>query len=177
MKRVLTDRPHATGQHIEVLDVHRGAHWISLSDPGVLYCDIDGTIADLRHRRIHVESKPKNWKLFEDSMHLDSPVQPIVDAVNAMAQSGWIVVMMTGRGAQSREVTLDWLDRHEVSFHRIYMRAAKDYRKDSIVKYELFQSAVADGFAPDVVLDDRDQVVEMWRENGVACIQVAKGDF
>ena len=27
------------------------------------------------------------------------------------------------------------------------------------------------------VFDDRDKVVQMWRENGVPCFQVAKGDF
>ena len=29
----------------------------------------------------------------------------------------------------------------------------------------------------DMVFDDRNQVVDMWRKNGLTCFQVADGDF
>ncbi len=46
-----------------------------------------------------------------------------------------------------------------------------------IVKAELLDQIVADGFSPVMAFDDRNQVVEMWRARGIPCAQVAPGDF
>jgi hypothetical protein len=58
------------------------------------------------------------------------------------------------------------------------MRAEKDNRKDSIIKRELFDKHIRDKYHVDFVLDDRDQVVRMWRrELGLTCLQVNYGNF
>jgi hypothetical protein len=57
------------------------------------------------------------------------------------------------------------------------MRSDNDYRADFIVKEELLAQLRADGYNPVMAFDDRQQVVDMWRENGLICAQVAKGDF
>ena len=57
------------------------------------------------------------------------------------------------------------------------MRPAGDRRRDSIVKAELFDRKVRDEYRVLVVLDDRKQVVDMWRSLGLTCLQVAEGDF
>jgi hypothetical protein len=57
------------------------------------------------------------------------------------------------------------------------MRPAADSRKDSIVKAELFWEHVAPHWNVRGVIDDRDQVVAMWRALGLMCAQVAPGDF
>lgn len=162
---------------VKVTDVHLGDFYIFSKMGGTLFCDIDGTIADLAHRRVYVASKPKNWPAFEKTMNLDLPIPYVIEAVRALRGSGWKVVMCTGRGAQNKQVTVDWLGKHGVGYDAIYTRAAKDYRRDDIIKEELLVQARADGFDPDVVFDDRNQVVDMWRRVGVPCVQVAEGDF
>jgi hypothetical protein len=58
------------------------------------------------------------------------------------------------------------------------MRGTRDVRKDSLVKFEMFVSFVKDQFEVDFVLDDRDQVVDMWRnELHLPCFQVNYGNF
>jgi hypothetical protein len=58
------------------------------------------------------------------------------------------------------------------------MRAPKDQRKDSIVKKELFEESVRNNYNILFALDDRNQVVDMWRkELGIKCLQVNYGDF
>jgi hypothetical protein len=57
------------------------------------------------------------------------------------------------------------------------MRAAKDNRRDDVVKRELYKRHVRDHFDVLFVLDDRTQVVRMWRSRGLVCFQVAPGDF
>lgn len=85
---------------------------------------------------------------------------------------------MTGRGAEHLGVTMDWLEAHAIPYDAIYTRPAGDSRRDDIVKHELFWEYVA---SPDLlvagVLDDRNQVVDMWRGVGLTCLQVNYGDF
>jgi len=57
------------------------------------------------------------------------------------------------------------------------MREAQDTRKDSIVKQELYQKYVQDKYNVSFILDDRQQVVDMWRSFGLTVFQVAEGDF
>lgn len=160
-----------------VPDVHLGDYHIDLEPAGVLVCDIDGTVADLTHRRVYITTKPKNWPAFERSMHLDAPIWPIIRAVAILFDQGWTIVMASGRGAQNKAVTEKWLADNGVSYHALYMRAEKDYRQDYIVKGELLEQMRQDGYDPTVVFDDRNQVVDMWRANGIPCVQVAHGDF
>ena len=180
---------------VVVDDVHLGRTHIWKGMKGTLFCDIDGTIADLTHRRVYVASKPKNWPAFERGIPHDLPIQNIIDAVNELYDAGWTVVMCTGRGAQNKDVTVAWLEKYGVKYHAIYTRALyevdedgepkltrkgklqRDHRRDDIIKEELLMQARADGFDPDIVFDDRNQVVDMWRRVGVPCVQVAEGDF
>jgi hypothetical protein len=74
-------------------------------------------------------------------------------------------------------LTEQWLAKHEVPYAGLFMRPAGDSRKDSIVKRELFDRHVAATWAVRGVIDDRKQVVEMWRAIGLMCAQVAPGDF
>lgn len=177
-------------------DVHKGPFSIWVGMKGTVFVDIDGTVADLTHRRVYVRSKPKNWPAFERAIPQDTPIQWVIDAVNRLYDAGWTVVMMSGRSEKSKNVTVEWLAKHGVKYHAIYMRRKfeyeadgvtpkltrlgkplGDFRRDDIVKRELLDVARADGYTPDVVFDDRDQVVAMWRSNSIPVVQVAEGDF
>jgi len=57
------------------------------------------------------------------------------------------------------------------------MRATGDNRKDSIVKKEIYEGIIKPVFDVKFVLDDRNQVVEMWRSLGLTVLQVADGNF
>lgn len=74
-------------------------------------------------------------------------------------------------------VTEKWLYDNQIPYDGLRMRALGDYRADNIVKKEILDQFLEEGVNPTVVFDDRNQVVEMWRENNIPCIQVAKGNF
>jgi hypothetical protein len=58
------------------------------------------------------------------------------------------------------------------------MRKNNDQRKDSIIKFELFENHIKDKYYVELVVDDRQQVVDMWRRKlGLTCLQVDYGDF
>lgn len=160
-------------------DTHLGPQEINPSEVKLLLCDIDGTVADLTHRRHYVATKPKNWPAFNENIHLDKPINWVIDIVNKLHYGGTKVVMCSGREGTTiiKRKTKNWLLENGVLHNDLYMRKAMDYRGDDIVKKELLDQIRKDYGEPDLVLDDRDRVVQMWRDNGVRCIQVNEGDF
>lgn len=137
------------------------------AEPAVLV-DIDGTVALMEGR------SPFDWsRVGEDLVN-----QPVVDYVRMLHDRGFRIVFLSGRSDECRADTEQWLAGHVgVPYAGLFMRAAGDYRKDSFVKLDLFDEHVRDNWDVHSVLDDRAQVVEMWRSLGLTVLQVAEGDF
>ncbi|WP_157976840.1 phosphatase domain-containing protein [Taibaiella helva] len=58
------------------------------------------------------------------------------------------------------------------------MHITGDSRKNAIVKKQLFDEAIRDRYYIEFVLDDRNQVVDMWRDElKLPSFQVYYGDF
>ena len=64
-----------------------------------------------------------------------------------------------------------------LSFSAIYMRGDTDFRPDDELKKGFLDKMRKDGFNPVMAVDDRQQVVDMWRRRGLTCFQVAEGNF
>lgn len=142
--------------------------------------DVDGTLADCEHRLGYVRTKPKNWKAFFEASKFDPPYEDIVWLVKTLHSAGNKILIVTARSENEREMTTTWLREKaglEGIYERMYMREANDPRDDRVVKKELLEQIYKDGYTPFMVLDDRDGVVAMWREEGVRCLQVRPGDF
>lgn len=142
--------------------------------------DIDGTIADATHRLHHITGEKKDWPAFFDACVDDAPIEHIIGLVETLLEYEYSpgVVFVSGRSDRVRQQTIDWLERHLfMKGFDLYMRKDGDFRPDHVVKLELLAQIRADGFEPIMAFDDRNQVVEMWRANGIPCAQVAPGDF
>lgn len=146
-------------------------------DKKIFVFDVDGTLANITHRQVFLRSKPKNWPAFNKNMHLDNPHTDIIWLAKTFSELGHTIVICSGRGSENRQITIDWLNKHSVPFNALYMRELGDYRADNIVKLELLEKIREDFGNPFMVFDDRNSVCQMWRENGVRCLQVAPGDF
>jgi predicted kinase len=128
--------------------------------------DIDGTLA-LRNNRTPFEYK----KVGRDNVN-----QPVYNMVYNYAQAGE-VILLSGREDSCRKETEAWLKQYEVPYTYLYMRKAGDYRQDAVIKREIFEDCIKGKYYIQYVLDDRDQVVDMWRELGLLTLQVWYGDF
>jgi predicted kinase len=141
--------------------------------PKAFLVDVDGTLAHMTTRG------PFDWKrVGEDDV--DRVVADIVGFVHdGSFEYGdpYETIVMSGRDETCRAETEAWLNLHHVPWHKLIMRPAGDMRKDSIVKAELFDRYVRDNYDVQFVLDDRNQVVDMWRAMGLTCLQVAEGNF
>lgn len=145
----------------------------------VIVFDIDGTLANIEHRRQFVASKPKNWKAFTAGIPNDTPHDEIVWLAKTFWEQGpnQKIILCSGRGEESREATVKQMGDFGVRFHKLFMRQAKDYRRDDIVKVELLSQIREEFGEPFLWFDDRQQVVDAIRAQGVKVLQVAPGDF
>ena len=137
--------------------------------------DLDGTLADCSHRLHHIKQPRKDWNAFFEACSKDGPIPHMVELARHLMKVEKLV-FVSGRSDQVRRETEDWLTEHGLA-GPLYMRGVHDKRPDFIVKAELLDRLVRDGWRPIMAFDDRDQVVKMWREKGVPCAQVAEGAF
>ena len=154
-----------------------------------IICDIDGTLMDVERRRaIAVENnkdpkKKMDWDIFLDPKMMkdfDRPHWDLVQVIKKLMSAGDTSIIFTSaRNERHREVTLFQLKYCGISMstNRLYLRKDGDFRADDIVKKELLEKIKTDGYVPQLAFDDRDQVVKMWRENGIPCYQVREGNF
>lgn len=133
--------------------------------------DVDGTLADMGDRDPYRD----------DLAGRDMPREDVISVVRALAAAdpALRVIVMSGRDeGRAGTVTQEWLIRHKIPHDMLLMRKAGDTRKDSIIKRELFDAHIAGRYFVRLVLDDRDQVVRMWRDDlGLPCHQVNWGNF
>lgn len=135
--------------------------------------DIDGVLADCRHRLEHVRGKNRDYDLFHSLCDKD----PLIEHY-AHIMVGWRrlepwnrVALVTGRTDNERVRTLEWLKRHKL-FPRyvdeLHMRPHGDSSPS-----EDFKSAVLSSFnaardrAVAYAVDDRQKIIDMYRARGV----------
>lgn len=136
--------------------------------------DIDGTIADVRHRLHHIEGgKKKNWKAFFEGMDQDTPIESVIRQVHALEQEHEIVVV-TGRPEQYRARTEKWLAEHGIGYRKLFMRRNGDHRPDYEAKAEVLREFPKGQIV--LAIDDREPVCAMWEKNGIRCIRVDNGE-
>jgi hypothetical protein len=137
--------------------------------------DLDGTLADCSHRLHFIQSEDKDWDAFFAACWNDAPIEHMVQVCHLLSRTTQIVYV-SGRSDVCRSETLWWLERWALPEGPLYMRQAGDRRPDYQIKREILQEIRA-WYQPIMAFDDRTQVVEMWRANGVPCAQVAEGNF
>lgn len=144
--------------------------------------DMDGTMADVSHRVHHLDGE-KNWRAFHDAMEHDPPVEAIVTLAKIVKSARingekLAVIIVTARHDDPRyeAMTREWIELHDIEADRIYMRADSDTRPDYIVKAEMLEKILDDGYEPFLAVDDRPEVVAMWRAHGITTLQCAPDD-
>lgn len=141
-----------------------------------IICDLDGTLANIEHRLHHVKGQKKDWDAFFEGISDDTVVGPIADILDMYAFDETAVLLCSGRPERCRGKTVEWLSRNDVEYTKLYMRPNDDRRPDHIVKSQILDGILADGYEPIFVIDDRPSVVQMWRARGLTCLQCAPSE-
>ena len=145
----------------------------------IVIFDLDGTLANIDKRRTLATKNGKmNWNVFfnPDNIDLDTPNQAVINMANILYSKDYIIYILSGRSDRTHEATIDWLSKHKVNYDLLIMRPQNQlYKKDSDLKQSWLDTIGKDRVS--MVFDDRQQVVDMWRQNGLPTFQVADGDF
>lgn len=137
--------------------------------------DIDGTLADLTHRLHHVKGHHKNYDKFFTEVKFDQPITDVCNLAKLLADHKSIL-LVSGRPEKTRIDTEEWMKKHEIEYDGLFMRPDGDFRPDYIIKEQILDGLLADGFIIDFVVDDRPSVVNMWRDRGLTCLQCREWD-
>ena len=165
-------RPHSVGKDVimKMYNDHlRSSEKLIEYNPDLsdaIIVDMDGTLAITNHRSPYDLS----------NCDLDPANKPVLETVLKW-QSNTTIIVVSGRTDDGKEKTIIWLERYGVKYQHLYMRKTGDMRKDSIIKEEIFNNFIRDKYNILFILDDRQQVVDMWRSLGLTVFQVAEGDF
>jgi hypothetical protein len=127
--------------------------------------DVDGVIADVRHRLRHVERRPKDWAAFFAAMDEDGPLEVGIALAHDQAASGHEIVYLTGRNESHRALTEAWLRRHGLPAGRLVMRPDHDRRPARMLKPDALRRLSRDARVVAVVDDDA-AVVAVLRRDG-----------
>lgn len=135
-----------------------------------IICDLDGTAFHMNGRSPYDES----------DVYQDTPDYAVKRILSMYRKEGFHVIFMSGRTEGCRDQTNRAIQDNLGLFsdeYSLFMRSVGDTRKDSVVKLELFNEYVRNNYYIEAVYDDRDQVVKLWRDLGLKCLQVAEGNF
>jgi predicted kinase len=153
--------------------------------PAAIICDLDGTFALIRGRSPYDAS---------DCDIKDLPNIPVIETVLAHYHSGRKIIFCSGREDKYRPETIRFIEKHcrnicshndcdnvgcdlGVMPYELHMRKTGDFRKDSVIKEEIYEGNILGKYNVLLVLDDRTSVIKFWRSKGLTCFQVAPGDF
>lgn len=128
-------------------------------------CDLDGTLC------LFGEENPFDRDFSKDLEN--EPVAAVLRSLDLYQE----LIITSGRSDKHAEATVAWLHRHDIRFDQLHMRKEGDFRKDVIVKREMYEEHIQGKFNVLFVLDDRSSVVRLWRSLGLVCLQCAEGDF
>ena len=137
------------------------------NSPRVAVFDIDGVLADVRHRLHHIESGRRDWDGFFASVSDDPALAEGCQAALQAVASGLTLIYLTGRPERCRPDTLQWLGAHGLPEGELIMRRDSDRRPARVLKVEALRR-IASRAQVAYLVDDDAEVVAAAADAGFA---------
>ncbi len=143
----------------------------------IIVFDLDGTLANIKHRRHLVSNGNNKWDEFYKQCVNDDINAPVVEIYKTLQKSGkYKMIIFSGRSEIVRKETEEWLEKNYIKYDELRMRPKDNYIPDEILKLGWLMEIKEKGMML-AIFDDRAKVVKMWRGQGYCCFQVAEGNF
>lgn len=150
--------------------------WDSEHKVNAIIIDIDGTLANIDHRLHHMKKAKKDWAAFNREIVNDSINNWCLQIVDKFHYTHEII-LCSGREDRYRNETLAFLKKYNVPYSLLLMRNRNDFRKDCIIKEIIYEFEIKARANILFAVDDRKQVVDLWRKHGLVCLACHEGDF
>ena len=139
--------------------------------------DLDGTLANCKHRLYWIQREIKDWDSFFARCHEDKPIESAIKLLIRLSEYNRVEIWSCRR-ADTLAQTSSWLYKHDIPPDLLtHLRPEHNRVEDDLLKKRWLDDLRAVGGDVDIAFEDRQRVVDMWRESGVLCFQGAKGDF
>lgn len=139
-----------------------------ITKPQAVIVDIDGTLT----MGIHPDRGAFEW----NKVGIDILNEHVADMVRLLHSTGYRILITSGRDNVCRPETMEWLSRHDVPYHEIFMRDNEDMAGDDVVKLEIFNEKIRDNYNIRAVFDDRLRVVRLWHSLGLPLFRIGDPD-
>lgn len=156
------------------------AHWWWRDEPcagrRAVVVDIDGVLADAQGRQHHLSWGRRDWDSFFDACGED----PVIDEVRALLSlldASLVVLLVTARPVRVREVTVAWLDEHELRWDLLVMRPEGERAPAVEFKRDVVDELLGEGYVLELALEDDPRNRAMYLDAGVPCLYVHSGYY
>lgn len=129
--------------------------------------DIDGVVADVRHRLHHIEGRHRSWERFFSAVDTDLLLAEGAALARDLAREHE-VVWLTGRPEWIRGITESWLASHALPGTELHMRPNGDHRPAPLFKLGVLRRLAGRGLA--AVVDDDPEVVRAATGHGYPAV-------
>lgn len=134
--------------------------------PEAVCFDIDGTLAHMVNR------SPFEWNKVDHDIY--SPI--VGEQMEFHNSKGRTIIVLSGRDSSCRKLTEEWLEFYGLKYNFLLMRPENDFRKDSVIKKEFYETHIKDKYNLLCVYDDRLQVLDTWHKLGIFAFNVNQGN-
>jgi uncharacterized HAD superfamily protein len=138
--------------------------------------DIDDTLSNSAHRAhwISKDNPAKNWSTYYNLLVDDSPITPVVTILQNLYEAGHRIILCTGRPEKYRDITVQWLEQHDIPAHDLFMRQTSETGLRNAQAKQIMLNRIKDaGYSPAAVFEDNPLSVEMWKSCGLVVLQIA----
>lgn len=148
-----------------------------------IICDLDSTLCNIDHRLRHMKHEKKKdnrWDLFFKEIPNDT-INEWCKTIIGYLGVHHPIILCSGRPDSSRKDTEENLIKNDVKpvrdYRHLFMRHRSDFRRDDVIKEVILEFEIKTRYKILFAIDDRSQVVKLWRKHGLVCLQCDVGDF
>lgn len=148
-----------------------------LRESDIVIFDLDGVLADVRHRIHYVDpkvSKKLNWDIFFEECVNDIPNKDMIKLLKVFVEKGYRIYILSGRSTAVKKETLEWFDYYNIPFDFMFLRPIKNYEMDYKLKKKWIEEIIGlEGkYKVFMVFDDNEENIEMFRNAGIHAFHV-----
>lgn len=142
--------------------------------PAAIIVDMDATVC------LNTSGRPFYGEGAAEGMLTDEPITPVIELIRNFCDNYPAkLIILTGREdtPEVRKATEQWLENNWLHPDILLMRPVKSFTAGPICKKKLYEDNIKGKFYIPFVLEDNCKCVEMWRNEGLICLQPNEGKF
>lgn len=130
--------------------------------------DCDGTLVNTSSIVHWVIGPERNFHRFHRESVNCPPHEHVIRGAVEAYESGKSVLIVTARLFRYCWETMFWLQHNlPVPYEQLYMRKDGDFRPDGVVKREIYDMIIEDGYTVTEAWDDNPAVIAVWESLGI----------